>query len=187
MLICDDAALADETFRGELHHLPAAPSTVHWGYFDAAMAPAGCGMIRSRQPASVFQATRRAVMDGAVRLFDEIPVADRDRCPHHDWSDLRQGAVGDMLEVRYLQMIPRVNYGSNLAANWGYLYKSSEKRTGDDLAQPVTNQAEALYAYDFPGKYLVPGTVTRTARSVIASPHWRASESPYDHTSARPR
>ena len=30
---------------------------------------------------------------------------------------------GDMLEVRYLQHDAALRYGSNLAANWGYLYK----------------------------------------------------------------
>jgi acetamidase/formamidase len=64
--------------------------------------------------------------------------------------------------VRYLRMTPRCNYGSNLAANWGYLYKEfgeKERVTIYEL-DPNANTASALYAYDFPGKYLVPGTIT---------------------------
>jgi acetamidase/formamidase len=67
-----------------------------------------------------------------------------------------------MLEVRYLRMTPRCNYGSNLAANWGYLYKEfgeKERVTIYELDQNA-NTASALYAYDFPGKYLTPGTIT---------------------------
>jgi acetamidase/formamidase len=69
---------------------------------------------------------------------------------------------GDVLEVRYLRMVPRNNYGSNLAANWGYLYKEfgeKERVTIYELDQN-TNTASALYAYDFEGKYLIPGTIT---------------------------
>jgi acetamidase/formamidase len=69
---------------------------------------------------------------------------------------------GDMLEVRYLAMTPRCSYGSNLAANWGYLYKEfgEKERVTIYALDPNAGQAEAVYAYDFPGKYLVPGTIT---------------------------
>ena len=74
-----------------------------------------------------------------------------------------EGAMpGDMLEVRYLRMSPRCNYGSNLAANWGHLYKEfgEKERVTIYALDPNANVASALYAYDFPGKYLVPGTIT---------------------------
>jgi acetamidase/formamidase len=89
-----------------------------------------------------------------------------DRCPGvHIMTGpifIEEAKPGDMLEVRYLQMTPRMDYGSNLAANWGYLYQAF------DAKERVTiygidrrgNQASALYGYDFPGKYLVPGTIT---------------------------
>jgi len=69
---------------------------------------------------------------------------------------------GDILEVRYLNMTPRCAYGSNLAANWGYLYKEFGEKERVTIYQldANANHAEALYAYDFPGKYLTPGTVT---------------------------
>ncbi len=49
-----------------------------------------------------------------------------------------------------------------LAANWGYLYQEfgeKERVTIYELDQN-TNTAAALYAYDFEGKYLIPGTIT---------------------------
>jgi acetamidase/formamidase len=70
--------------------------------------------------------------------------------------------AGDILEVRYLAMTPRCAYGSNLAANWGYLYKEfgETERVTIYRLDPGAGHAEALYAYDFPGKYLTPGTIT---------------------------
>jgi acetamidase/formamidase len=69
---------------------------------------------------------------------------------------------GDMIEVRYLQMTPRICYGSNLAANWGYLYKEfgEKERVTIYSIDTHTNLAEAVFAYDFPGKYTIPGTIT---------------------------
>jgi formamidase len=50
-------------------------------------------------------------------------------------------------------MIPRFNYGSNLAAHWGHLFTDFEKErvTIYELDQ-ASNTAPALYAYDYPGK-----------------------------------
>jgi acetamidase/formamidase len=64
--------------------------------------------------------------------------------------------------VRYLAMTPRCAFGSNLAANWGYLYKEfgEKERVTIYRLDAGANHAEALYAYDFPGKYLTPGTIT---------------------------
>ena len=105
------------------------------------------------------------MMDEAVTaLFREIPEEDRNPGVHIMTGPIWvEGAKpGDILEVRYLNMVPRCNYGSNLAANWGYLYKEfgeKERVTIYEL-DPNANTAAALYAYDFPGKYLTPGTIT---------------------------
>lgn len=75
---------------------------------------------------------------------------------------IEEARVGDMLEVRYLGMKPRLLYGSNLAANWGYLYKEfgEKERVTIYSLDTNSNQAEALFAYDYPGKYLTPGKIT---------------------------
>jgi acetamidase/formamidase len=71
---------------------------------------------------------------------------------------------GDMLEIRYLEMTPRLLYGSNLAANWGYLYKEfgEKERVTIYSIDANSNQAEAVFAYNYPGKYLTPGKITDT-------------------------
>jgi acetamidase/formamidase len=67
-----------------------------------------------------------------------------------------------MLEVRYLSMTPRCAFGSNLSANWGYLYKEFGEKERVTIYQldAGAQSASALYAYDFPGAYLTPGTIT---------------------------
>jgi acetamidase/formamidase len=164
-----DGARADVAPTG-LHFLPATPRTVHWGYFDPAMSP-----VLTVSSGALIQAeaiTHHAgdapdlMMDAGVeRIFREIPPADRHPGVHIMTGPIfvEEAKPGDMLEVRYLRMTPRMNYGSNLAANWGYLYKEFGERERVTIYQidPNTNQAEALYAYDFPGKYLIPGTVTQ--------------------------
>jgi acetamidase/formamidase len=167
--ICEPGQGRPDTVPGALHHLKATPATVHWGYFDAALAPALT--VKSGDLIQAEAITHHAgdapelMMDAAVTaLFDGIPEADRNPGVHIMTGPIFvEGArPGDLLEVRYLRMTPRCNYGSNLAANWGYLYKEfgeTERVTIYEL-DPNFSHARALYAYDFPGKYLVPGTVT---------------------------
>ncbi|CAN5455812.1 hypothetical protein BH09PSE6_BH09PSE6_28820 [soil metagenome] len=163
------AANATAAFRGQLHFLPATPKTIHWGYFDPAIAPAL--IVKSGDIIQTEAITHHAgdapelMMDEAItRIFTEVPEADRNPGVHIMTGPIFvEGAKpGDMLEVRYLSMTPRNRYGSNLAANWGYLYKEFDEKERVTIYEldENTNQAQALYAYDFPGKYLVPGTIT---------------------------
>ena len=60
-------------------------------------------------------------------------------------------------------MTPRFRYGSNLAAHWGQLYREfgEKERVTIYRLDAASQTAEAAFAYDFPGKYTVPGTITR--------------------------
>ncbi len=154
---------------GAMHHLRATPGTVHWGYFDAALAPALT--VRSGDLIWAEAITHHAgdapelMMDETVTaIFTGVPEADRNPGVHIMTGPVfvEDARPGDILEVRYLRMTPRCPYGSNLAANWGYLYKEfgETERVTIYRLDAAAGHAEALYAYDFPGKYLVPGTVT---------------------------
>lgn len=168
-LICNHGEMRTDTQPKAIHHLRATSKTVHWGYFDPAIAPAL--KVKSGDLISAEAITHHAgdapdlMMDDAIKsIFTEIPESDRFPGVHIMTGPIyvEDAKPGDMLEVRYFQMTPRFNFGSNLAANWGYLYKEfgeKERVTIYEL-QPNSNVAEALYAYDFPGKYLVPGTIT---------------------------
>ena len=166
---CDDGQARRDLPPGALHQLKATPRSVHWGYFDAALAPVL--RVKSGDLIQAEAITHHAgdapdlMMDEAVQaIFREIPEADRNPGVHIMTGPIHveDARPGDMLEVRYLRMTPRCSYGSNLAANWGYLYKEFGESERVTIYQLDANaqQAEALYAYDFPGKYLVPGTIT---------------------------
>jgi len=167
--ICEPGQTRADVVPGALHCLPATPETIHWGYFDPSIKPAL--RIKSGDLVRAEAITHHAgdapdlMMDeGVTRIFKEVPENNRNPGVHIMTGPIYvEGAEpGDMLEVRYLRMVPRCNYGSNLAANWGYLYKEfgeKERVTIYEL-DPNTNTASALYAYDFEGKYLIPGTIT---------------------------
>lgn len=170
--ICEPGQTRPDVLPTALHTLNATPAAVHWGYFDPSIKPAL--RIKSGDLVSAEAITHHAgdapelMMDEAVtRIFTEIPEDDRNPGVHIMTGPIyvEDAKPGDVLEVRYLRMVPRNNYGSNLAANWGYLYKAfgeKERVTIYELDQN-TNTASALYAYDFEGKYLIPGTITRCA------------------------
>src|SRR3981189_845663 len=153
-----------------LHTLRATPKTCHWGYFDAGLAPvlrvkSGDMICAEAVTHHAGDAPELLMDEGITAIFEGIPEKDRNPGVHIMTGPIfiEDAKAGDVLEVRYLQMIPRLKFGSNLAANWGYLYKEfgeKERVTIYEL-DPDSNTASALYAYDFPGKYLVPGTITR--------------------------
>src|ERR1700712_1243608 len=129
-LICSSGEIRPDIKPRSLHHLPATPETIHWGYFDPDLAPSL--RIQSGDLIQAEAVTHHAgdapalMMDEAItRIFREVPEADRTPGVHIMTGPIHvEGAkVGDMLEVRYLRMTPRFNHGSNLAANWGHLYK----------------------------------------------------------------
>jgi acetamidase/formamidase len=152
-----------------IHHLAATPETIHWGFFSPELAPAL--RIRSGDLVQAEAITHHAgdapdlMFDAGVeRIFTEVDPASRAPGVHIMTGPIyiEDAEPGDMLEVRYLQMVPRNNYGSNLAANWGHLYQEFGEKERVTIYELDANSqtARALYAYDFPGKYLVPGTIT---------------------------
>jgi acetamidase/formamidase len=169
-LINDEHQAERASLRPVLHELRATPATVHWGYFDASLAPAIT--IANGDIVRVEALTHHAgdapelMMDAGIHeIFNAIPPEDRNPGVHLMTGPIYiEGArPGDVLEVRYLQMTPRLRYGSNLAANWGHLYKEfgEKERVTIYRLDESTQTASAVFAYDFPGKYLVPGTVTQ--------------------------
>ena len=103
--------------RPQLHHLPATPETVHWGYFDGALRPRLT--IRSGDVVALETLTHRAgdapdllMDDGVWRVYRE--VGERGPGAHIMTGPIAiEGAEpGDTLEVRVLEMRPRLPYGS---------------------------------------------------------------------------
>ena len=160
---------SDHTNPTALHILRATPETCHWGYFDASLAPAikvkSGDLIQAQAVTHHAGDAPELMMDDAVwHIFNTIPESDRNPGVHLMTGPIwiEDAQPGDMLEVRYLRMTPRFDYGSNLAANWGHLYKefSEQERVTIYRLDRATSQAEAHYAYDFEGKYEIPGKIT---------------------------
>ena len=161
-----------------LHDLRATPRTMHWGYFDAALAPvltvSSGDIVRAEAITHHAGDAPELMMDGAIEaIFDAIPPEDRNPGVHLMTGPiyLKDARPGDVLEVRYLQMTPRLQYGSNLAAHWGHLYREmgEKERVTIYRMDPASETASAEFAYDFPGKYTIPGTVTQ-ARNCCRQP-----------------
>lgn len=168
-LICDGGQVRHEVKTGAIHHLRATPDTVHWGYFHPEIKPAL--RVRSGDLIQAEAITHHAgdapelMMDEAItRIFTDIDPSDRAPGVHIMTGPIyvEDAKPGDMLEVRYFRMTPRFNHGSNLAANWGHLYQEFDEKERVTIYEldPNANTASALYAYDFQGKYLTPGTIT---------------------------
>ena len=168
-LICDHGMRRSEVQPRALHYLRATPETVHWGYFSPEIKPSltvqSGDLIQAQAVTHHAGDDPELMFDADIqRIFTEIDPATRAPGVHIMTGPIYvEGAEpGDMLEVRYLQMTPRFNYGSNLQANWGHLYKEfdeTERVTIYEL-DPNSNTARALYAYDVEETYLVPGRIT---------------------------
>jgi acetamidase/formamidase len=147
--------------------LPATPSTVHWGYFDPRLTPTLT--VASGDLVSIEALTHHAgdapdlLMDpGIAEVFDL--VTDRGPGPHLLTGPIAvEGArPGDVLQVDILEAVPRLPYGSNLAAHWGHLYAElpTERVTVYELDTRAM-LGRALFGYDWTATPLAdgPGTI----------------------------
>ncbi|MHA0287635.1 acetamidase/formamidase family protein [Mycobacterium sp. C3-094] len=159
-----------------MHHvLRATPATVHWGYFDPALTPVL--FVDSGDLVAVETFTHHAgdapdlLMDDDIRAVFE-QVADRGPGPHLLTGPIAVTGArpGDVLQVDILEATPRLKYGSNLAAHWGYLYDltASERVTVYEL-DVFALRGRALFGYDWTttpladqaGTVVEPASVTR--------------------------
>ena len=169
LISAQSAAVRDDIQPSALHYLRATPETVHWGYFSPEIKPAL--VVKSGDLIQAQAVTHHAGDDPSLmmdcdirRIFTEIaPETRAPGCHIMTGPIYVEGAEpGDMLEVRYFQMKPRFNYGSNLSASWGHLYKEfgeTERVTIYKLDRNA-NTASALYAYNIEGDYGLPGRMT---------------------------
>jgi acetamidase/formamidase len=156
---------------GSLHELNATPSTCFWGFFDRALPPVL--RMRSGDILYVETLTHQAgdapdlLMDpGTTAVYDAIPPAARGPGVHVMTGPVyvEGAAPGDTLEVRILNMAPRLAYGTNIAAWWGYLYDVFKKeRITIYMFDLATRSARAVFAFDYTSTplYTQAGVVIR--------------------------
>jgi len=151
-----------------IHILKATPETCFWGYFDKTQPP-----VLTVNPGDIVYVealTHHAgdapdlLMDAGVKaVYDK--VTDRGPGVHIMTGPIavRGAEPGDTLMVRILKTEPRLAYGSNIDAHWGYLYDAFKKeRITIYKIDMEAALAYPAFAYDFKGrpKYDKPGFVT---------------------------
>ncbi|MCL1926030.1 MAG: acetamidase/formamidase family protein [Syntrophorhabdaceae bacterium] len=159
------------------HILKATPETVKWGYFDNSQKPALT--IKPGDIVEIETITHHAgdapdlLMDDGVRaIYDAIPESERIPGVHIMTGPICvEGAEpGDVLEVKVLDMRPRLDYGINFGANWGLLYEDFKQKEHVvifkiDMKSGLV-KAVSSYPYwtlcDKPGRITEPGKVPRT-------------------------
>jgi acetamidase/formamidase len=165
-----DMLAAADTIREakNLHILKATPQNCFWGFFDKTLPPVLT--VDSGDIIYIEALTHHAgdapdlLMDAGVKaVYDK--VTDRGPGVHIMTGPIAvKGAEpGDTLMVRILKTQPRLPYGSNIAAHWGYLYNTFKKeRITIYKLDFEANLAHPDFAYDFKGRplYDKPGFVT---------------------------
>ncbi|HZP96438.1 MAG TPA: acetamidase/formamidase family protein [Candidatus Limnocylindria bacterium] len=158
-----------------LHVLRATPDTCFWGFFDRSRPPVLT--VRSGDTVHVETLTHQAgdapdlMMDEGVRaVYEGIPAAQRGPGVHLMTGPIAvEGArAGDTLEVRILAMRPRLPYGTNIGAWWGYLYPEMQKeRITIYAVDAASGYAQAAFAFDYEHtpKYDAPGTIIPPERT----------------------
>lgn len=161
-----DMLAAADTIRdaGNLHILKATPKTCFWGFFDKTLPPVLT--VNSGDIIYVEALTHHAgdapdllMDDGVKAVYDQ--VTDRGPGVHIMTGPIQvKGAEpGDTLMVRILKTEPRLPYGSNIAAHWGYLYNTFKKeRITIYKLDFEANLARPEFAYDFKGRPLYDKT-----------------------------
>jgi acetamidase/formamidase len=183
----DEMLAAADTIRDakNLHILKATPKTCFWGFFDKTLPPVLT--VDSGDIIYIEALTHHAgdapdlLMDEGVKaVYNE--VTDRGPGVHIMTGPIHvKGAEpGDTLMVRILKTQPRLPYGSNIAAHWGYLYNTFKKeRITIYKLDFEANLARPEFAYDFKGRplYDKPGFVTppdpaarQTVKAKVAIP-----------------
>ena len=160
----------------KFHTLKATLDTVKWGYFDNTLKPA-----LTVQPGDVVEFESLAhhagdapdlmIDDGVRAVYEGIPEKERGPGVHIMTGPVYvEGAkAGDILEVKVLDMQPRIPYGCNFSANWGLLYNDFNKKEHVIIykADTVSQLARAEFQYpywtfcDIPGRITEPGKVKR--------------------------
>jgi acetamidase/formamidase len=158
-----------------LHVLRASPETCFWGFFDRSRPPVLT--VRSGDIVHVETLTHQAgdapdlLMDDGVRaVYSGIPPTERGPGVHVMTGPIAvEGArPADTLEVRILAMRPRLPYGTNIGAWWGYLYPEMNKeRITIYRVDDASGYAQAAFAFDYrlTPKYDAPGTLIPPERT----------------------
>lgn len=149
------------------HELKATVDTVNWGYFDNSWEPVL--HIESGDFVDI-EALNHQSGDAPDLLFDNAIKEIYDfNVGRHLGDHLMTGPVyiegaeaGDILEMKVIEMKPRMPYGSNVLANWGNLSNSFNRNETIFIYEVdmETKTTYPIFTYPFPRPINAPGLVT---------------------------
>lgn len=158
-----------------LQRLAATPDTCYWGYLDRAepstlTVEPGTELWIEAVTHHSGDAPDLLMDDGVRAIWDGIAPADRAPGVHIMTGPIAVvGAEpGDTLRVEILEMVPRLAYGSNCAANWGLFHErfGKERITIYELVDPPDDgfpaTARPMFGFDFTALELYdePGVIS---------------------------
>lgn len=150
----------------KIHKLAATVNTVKWGYYESnweSLLTVESGDIVE------IEALNHQSGDAPDLLFDDAIQEIYDTITTRIGDHLITGPIyvkdaepGDVLEVKILDMKPRMPYGSNVLANWGYLAEDFDQKESIVIYQVDEERqvASPLFTYEYPRPIDAPGLVT---------------------------
>lgn len=149
------------------HELKATVDTVKWGYYDHSWEPVL--NIESGDFVDI-EALNHQSGDAPDLLFDEAIEAIYEYNLGRDMGDhlitgpvfVKDAKPGDIIQVKIIDTKPRMNYGSNVLANWGKLSNDFNREETIFIYEidPEKGITYPIFTYDYPRPINSPGMVT---------------------------
>lgn len=151
----------------KVHKVEANIETVKWGYFDNSWEP-----ILEVESGDIvdIEGLNHQSGDAPDLLFDEKikeiyeHFTDRNMGDHLITGPIyvKDAEPGDVIEIKIIDMKPRMNYGSQVLANWGNLSNEFNREETIFIYEVDTekNITYPLFTYDYPRPINAPGLVT---------------------------
>lgn len=150
----------------KIHRLHATSQTVKWGYFDKSWVPVLS--INSGDFVDI-EAICHQSGDAPELLMDDAITDIFNAFPRRNMGDhiitgpifIEEAEPGDTLEVKILDMKPRLLYGSNVLANWGELAEEFDYKEHIIIYRVDEKENVAIpeFTYLYPGKIENPGQI----------------------------
>lgn len=149
----------------EIHVLKATPDTVFWGYFNNKIEPVLT--VKSGDFVRIETITHQSGDAPEIMMDDMIKEIYHSSLSRGPGDHIMTGPIkiegaqpGDVLEVRVLELKPRLPYGSQVIANWGQLNEHFENEYVTIYRTDLeTGWAIPEFKYKYPGKIENPGQI----------------------------
>lgn len=150
-----------------VHELKATAETVKWGYYDNSWDPVLT--VDSGDYVDIEALNHQSgdapdlLFDDAIKEIYEVNIG-RNMGDHLITGPIyvKDAEPGDIIEMKIIRMEPRMNYGSNVIANWGDLsnYFNREETIFIYEVDARKGIAYPIFSYLYPRPINAPGLIT---------------------------